>query len=114
MIFAQKRSCSSVPSSFLRFPFFPTFAPAARFGACSSYPLSLGAGGWISRFGLAATKSEALAVSVRRMVGTEVEGRRGADCFLEVDATGSAARGGGAATGVGDLNTGAGYEDRNL
>lgn len=66
--------------------------------------MSFGGGGWISRFGLAETNSEALTLSERRMVGTDVEGRRGGPCFLDDDATGS----GGGGAGVGALKTGAG------
>jgi hypothetical protein len=41
--------------------------------------MSLGGGGWISRFGRGDTNSDAVAESERRMVGTEVGDRRGAD-----------------------------------
>lgn len=55
--------------------------------------MSLGGGGWISRFGRAETNSEAEAESVRRMVGTAFEGRRAAD-FLGAGAGAGADAGG--------------------
>jgi hypothetical protein len=43
--------------------------------------MSLGGGGWISCFGCGDTNSDAVAESERRMVGTEVGDRRGADLW---------------------------------
>jgi hypothetical protein len=43
--------------------------------------MSFGGGGWISRFGRAETNSDADAESVRRIVGTALDGRRATGFF---------------------------------
>lgn len=51
------------------------------FLGASAYGRSFGGGGWISRFGRAETV--AVSVSERRIVGTDVDGRRVGCTFLE-------------------------------